>query len=239
MKSSAKVVDFESGLDLQQNEENVLVTPRTRANPAATVTTENVVQSRPPRFRFRSIFESMGLVAPPVSELEQERHREVLQQLRASGALKGTHPAKDTVAVGHPEFAAMLEKYDTNHDGNIDAEEVNAVLTELNNRKQQSDLLKKILLFAFVFLLMLLISNTLLTVWMIKLTKDVYVDDSSSGMVSSKGDMLKTEKPKFYTSISSLTSLPAGALDSITRMTFTTVDGGVYNLMVNGKNFLY
>jgi hypothetical protein len=236
MKSSSKVVDFESGLDLQQNEENMLVTPRTRANPAATVPTEIVAQART-RFRFRSILESIGLVSPRVSELEQERHREVLQQLRAAGALKSLHPAKDTVAVGHPEFAAMIEKYDTNHDGNIDAEEVHAVLIELNHRKQQADLLKAILLFAFAFLLILLIANALLTVWMIKLTKEVYVDDSSSGMVSSKGDMLKTEKPKFYTSISSLTSLPAGALDSITRMTFTTVDGGVYNLMVNGKNF--
>jgi hypothetical protein len=221
MQSSTNVVDFESGLALQPIEENMLVTVATQA------------QAQQLGFRFRSIFEAIGFATPPVAQLEQERHREVLQQLRASGALRGIPPANEIVAVGHPEFAAMLEKYDTDHHGIIDAEEVNAVLTELNARKQQSYLLKKILLSAFAFLVFLLISNTLLTVLMIKMTKDVYIDNNS--LVSSKGDMLKTEKPKFYTSISSLTSLPAGALDAITRMTFTTVDGGVYNLMVNGK----
>jgi hypothetical protein len=182
---------------------------------------------------FDSVPFSRRSVSLPHLFLEQERHREVLQQLRASGAHRGIPPTKEIVAVGHSEFEAMLEKYDTDHHGNIDAEEVHAVLTELNTRKQQSDLLKKILWGAFAFLVFLLISNTLLTVLMIKMTKDVYIDNNS--MVSSKGDMLKTEKPKFYTSISSLTSLPVGALDAITRMTFTTVDGGVYNLMVNGK----
>jgi hypothetical protein len=205
MQSSTNVVDFESGLALQPIEENMLVTVPTEHDNAAQAQQQL-------GFRFRSIFEAIGFATPPVSQLEQERHREVLQQLRASGALRGIPPTKEIVAVGHPEFAAMLEKYDTDHHGNIDVEEVHAVVTELNTRKQQSDLLKKILWGAFAFLVFLLISNTLLTVLMIKMTKDVYIDNNS--MVSSKGDMLKTEKPKFYTSISSLTSLPAGALHS-------------------------
>jgi hypothetical protein len=187
-----------------------------------------------PESRFRSLLETIGFATPPVSQVEKERQLEVLQQMRETGALKGISARRaSVVAVGNPEFAKALEKYDTNGDGHIDTDEINAVFTELNNRKHQTDLLKKILAFAGVFLVLLLVFNSLLTVWMIKLTKDVYIADDS--MVSSKGDMLKTEKPKFYTSISSLTSLPAGALDAITRMTFTTVDGGVYNLMVNGK----
>jgi hypothetical protein len=229
MTSRDLMVDFESGLALQQIEENIVVTP----SAVATDNAAQPVQAAQSGFRFRTILEAIGFATPPVSQLEEERHRKVLQQLRASGALKGIHPAKDIVAVGHPEFAELLEKSNTNGNGHIDAEEVNAMLTELNARKQQSDLLKKLLLFAFAFLAFLLIANTLLTVLMIKMNKDVFIQDDS--LVSSKGDMLKTEKPKFYTSITSLTSLPAGALDSISRMTFTTVDGGVYNLMVNGK----
>jgi hypothetical protein len=234
MRSSSKVLDFEAldgnALDDNnslQNEEIMQASVRPKTPPAS----ENAASHSP--FRFRSLLESIGVASPPVSQLEKERQLEVLQQLRDNGALKGVPASRATVAVGDPEFAKMLEKYDTNGDGQIDADEINALLTDLNNRKQQTYLLKKILGGAFLFLVFLLIFNSMLTVWMIQLTKDVYIDDNS--MVSSKGDMLKTEKPKFYTSISSLTSLPAGALDAITRMTFTTVDGGVYNLMVNGK----
>lgn len=166
-------------------------------------------------------------------EQQKNHHRQVLQRLRASNVLKAP-TSLDEIAVGHPEFAALLDKYDANNDGEIDGEELVAVLQELKDKKRQTDYLKYGLGFSLLFLCVLLLSNALLTVWMIKLTKEVYVDDSSDGLISSKGNMLKTEKPKYYTSISSVTSLPAGALDSISRMTFTTVDGGVYNLLVNG-----
>lgn len=177
----------------------------------------------------------VGAVPSTVDQEKRQHYLNMLKSLRDSGTLKGSQNL-DTLAISSPEFLALLEKYDTNRDGHIDSEEIAAVLNDLKSRKQQTDLLKTILCGAFAFLIILLISNTMLTVWMIQLTKDVYVnDDDSTSMVNYKGDMLKTDKPKFFTSISSITRLPASALDAITRMTFTTVDGGVYNLLVNGE----
>lgn len=138
------------------------------------------------------------------------------------------------------DLLLVLEKYDTNGDGVIDAEEMTVMLNDFKSQKQQSNVLKKVVAGAFLFLIALLICNTFLTLWVIKLTQEVYVDDDTTSMVNSHNEMLKTDKPKFYTSISDLTMLPASALDSITRMTFTTIDGGVYNLLVNGKSvFVY
>eukprot|EP01040_Poterioochromonas_malhamensis_P015446 gene15446-17284_t len=179
--------------------------------------------------RFMQFF---GLAPSPLDIARREKYREMLEEMRATGPLKGNR-AIDT-AVANPKFLKMLEKYDTNGDGVIDAEEMTVMLNDFKSQKQQSSVLKKVVAGAFLFLIALLICNTFLTLWVIKLTQEVYVDEDTTSMVNSNNEMLKTDKPKFYTSISDLTMLPASALDSITRMTFTTIDGGVYNLLVNG-----
>ncbi len=187
---------------------------------------------------FQRWMQSWGLAASPLQIERRERYREMLEEMRTTGTLKGNR-AIDT-AVANPKFLKMLEKYDTNGDGVIDAEEMTVMLNDFKSQKQQSNVLKKVVAGAFLFLIALLICNTFLTLWVIKLTQEVYVDDDTTSMVNSHNEMLKTDKPKFYTSISDLTMLPASALDSITRMTFTTIDGGVYNLLVNGKSvFVY
>ncbi len=177
--------------------------------------------------------EFFGFAPSPLDLARREKYREMLEEMRATGPLKGNR-AIDT-AVANPKFLKMLEKYDTNGDGVIDAEEMTVMLNDFKSQKQQSSVLKKVVAGAFLFLIALLICNTFLTLWVIKLTQEVYVDNDTTSMVNSNNEMLKTDKPKFYTSISDLTMLPASALDSITRMTFTTIDGGVYNLLVNGK----
>eukprot|EP01040_Poterioochromonas_malhamensis_P013485 gene13485-14833_t len=176
--------------------------------------------------------EFFGFAPSPLDLARREKYREMLEEMRATGPLKGNR-AIDT-AVANPKFLKMLEKYDTNGDGVIDAEEMTVMLNDFKSQKQQSSVLKKVVAGAFLFLIALLICNTFLTLWVIKLTQEVYVDNDTTSMVNSNNEMLKTDKPKFYTSISDLTMLPASALDSITRMTFTTIDGGVYNLLVNG-----
>lgn len=181
--------------------------------------------------------DSVGFAQLPVEEKELERRRELVNDLKKKGSFKGTGVLKiDDIILRHPEFASALEKFDTNQDGQIDTDELVDVLADLSNRKQQVELFKKLFGFSVIFLLVLLLCNTLLTVWMLKLNKDVYVDSSSNSLTSSNGEILKSEKPKFYTSIAGISSLPAAALDSITRLTFTTVDGGVYNLLVDGKS---
>jgi hypothetical protein len=179
---------------------------------------------------FRGLFN-----ADVVSEEEKARNLEILRDLRARGALKGTPMLIDEIAAGHPELAALLSQYDANNDGHIDVDEVIRVLTDLKQRKSDVDLLKKIILGGLLFLVILLISNSLLTVWMIQLTRNIYVDDDNVALVNANDEMLKTDKPRFYTSLSELTLLPPAALNAITRMSFTTTDGGVYNLLVEGK----
>lgn len=186
---------------------------------------------------FQRLMRSMGLVPSPLDIARREKYREMLEEMRATGPLKGNR-AIDT-AVANPKFLKMLEKYDINGDGVIDAEELTVMLNDFHSQKQQSSVLKKVVAGAFLFLIALLICNTLLTFLVIKLTQEVYVDNDTTSMVNSNNEILKTDKPRFYTSISDLTRLPAAALDSITRMTFTTIDGGVYNLLVNGKRFSF
>ncbi len=188
--------------------------------------------NEPKSFKQRFL-EFFGFAPSPLDLARREKYREMLEEMRATGPLKGNR-AIDT-AVANPKFLKMLEKYDTNGDGVIDAEEMTVMLNDFKSQKQQSSVLKKVVAGAFLFLIALLICNTFLTLWVIKLTQEVYVDNDTTSMVNSNNEMLKTDKPKFYTSISDLTMLPASALDSITRMTFTTIDGGVYNLLVNGK----
>jgi hypothetical protein len=232
MNRSTKV-DIERALEVIEKQDsahpvpNVGVLPPVMSNVQETVTLS----------RFASIFEKIRFFRDPSSSsAEKERHRQAIKKLRVAGVFKGIPAPKiEAIAEGHPVFAEMLAKYDTNNDGEIDQHELSDLLHDLSARRQQNEWLKKLLVFAGVFLLILLVSNSLLTVWMIKLTKEVYVDNGSNGMISSKGDMLKTEKPKFYTSISSITSLPPTALEAITHMTFTTVNGGLYSLMVTGK----
>eukprot|EP01040_Poterioochromonas_malhamensis_P016299 gene16299-18472_t len=187
--------------------------------------------NEPKSFKQRFL-EFFGFAPSPLDLARREKYREMLEEMRATGPLKGNR-AIDT-AVANPKFLKMLEKYDTNGDGVIDAEEMTVMLNDFKSQKQQSSVLKKVVAGAFLFLIALLICNTFLTLWVIKLTQEVYVDNDTTSMVNSNNEMLKTDKPKFYTSISDLTMLPASALDSITRMTFTTIDGGVYNLLVNG-----
>jgi hypothetical protein len=136
---SAKVVDFEAadGCDLSQGEQNMESLdsgdlPQSKYEVAVVSPRERPKENGS---RLHSIFVKIGLATSTATPLQKERHREVIKELRATGALKGVHGIDEHV-VGHPVFAAMLEKYDTNHDGQIDAEEITAVVKEMNEKKQ-------------------------------------------------------------------------------------------------------
>ena len=82
--------------------------------------------------------------------------------------------------------------------------------------------------------MLLLLINGLLTAWVIELTKDTKVSDEGGLTSVSSSELLKTEKPRYYTTLTDLTSLPASALNSLNRLSFTTSDGGVHNYEVQG-----
>ncbi|KAK0330199.1 hypothetical protein LTR94_033784, partial [Friedmanniomyces endolithicus] len=85
--------------------------------PSSTGTDSGTSKSFKQRF-----LEFFGFAPSPLDIARREKYREMLEEMRATGPLKGNR-AIDT-AVANPKFLKMLEKYDTNGDGVIDAEEM-------------------------------------------------------------------------------------------------------------------
>jgi len=136
-----------------------------------------------------------------------------------------------------PEVQKLLQKYDRNGDGEFSVEEVSYILNDVIRKKKQFKLMQYGLTVAALLLVILLVANTLLTLWMLKLMKVVDTSNDKNYLTNTKGDLVVTDKPVYYVTIGDLPSLPSEALDALTHLSFSTVDGSQHNYLVHGTRF--
>ena len=133
-----------------------------------------------------------------------------------------------------PDLVKLLEKYDTNGDGELSVEEISRVFNDIVIKKKVFNTMKSVIVFTVILVLILLGSNTLLTLWMLKLTKVVNTNSNNNYLTNTKGDVVITDKPVYYVTIADLPLLPSAALDALTRLSFSTEDGSLHNYVVKG-----
>lgn len=167
-----------------------------------------------------------------LTEEEKQKRLNALHKAKEHGGKQLKHI--DDNIIFDSRYSDALLAYDKNGDGELDVDEILQIHQDMNHRKEQADLLKKILAGVILALLMLLLINGLLTFWVIKLTKDTKVSDDNGLTSTTSAELLKTEKPRYYTTLTDLPKLPAAALNSLNRLSFTTSDGGVHNYEVQG-----
>ena len=129
-----------------------------------------------------------------------------------------------------------LSKYDKNHDGKLNVDEIEGIVTDLVQDQKYIVFLKHLISGLFVMLIILLVSQTLLTNWLMEVNKETEVDSSSNTLVTVGGDSaVITEKPRYYIGVTDVPSLPTSALNSLNELSFTTTDGSLHNYVVAGK----
>jgi hypothetical protein len=133
-----------------------------------------------------------------------------------------------------PALFKLLEKYDANGDGELNIEEISRVFNDIVMKKKNFNTMKFVLIFTVMMVVILLGSNTLLTLWMLKLTKVVSTNSSNKYLTNLNDDLLATDKPVYYVTIADLPLLPSAALDALSRLSFTTEDGSLHNYVVKG-----
>ena len=84
--------------------------------------------------------------------------------------------------------------------------------------------------------MLLLLINSFLTYWVIEMSKETTTD--SDRFTNMNGDLLIVNSPSVYVSLLDLALLPVDGLDKLARLSFQTVDGAVYNVLVAGAKFL-
>eukprot|EP01031_Cornospumella_fuschlensis_P033917 gene33917-41047_t len=168
------------------------------------------------------------------SSLDEDEKKRRLEKLQASGAVppKGFTITDEMLA--DPRLTEALKLHDNNHDGILDSAEIQRVLNDLTDRKKQISLLKVIIGIATLVVFVLLFCNTLLTWWMIELTRDTKVSNDNSLQATSSREMVKTDKPRYYTSLADITNMPSSALNALNRLSFTTEDANFHNYEVLG-----
>jgi len=136
-----------------------------------------------------------------------------------------------------PDIIALFKQYDTNGDGELDDEEMARVIHKLISKKRQATYLKYTIGGLLLLVIIHLISNTLLTLWMLRVTKVIDINNGNNYLTSTNGNLVSTDSPRYYTLLTDIPSLPPKALNSLTRISFTTVDSSLHNYDVMGTHF--
>lgn len=135
----------------------------------------------------------------------------------------------------NPKLIKLLKKYDNDGNGELDMKELAMIFGDLAKRRHQVHVMRRVIAFAVLLVIILLVANTLLTLWMLKVTQVVSTTNDNNYLTNRKGDLVVTDKPRYYVSISDLSSLPPKALNALTRLSFATVDGSLHNYDVQGN----
>jgi len=136
-----------------------------------------------------------------------------------------------------PEIIALFKQYDTNGDGQLDDEEMARVIQQLISKKRQNVYMFYVISGLLLLVIVHLTSSTLLTLWMLRVTKILDINNSNNYLTSTNGNLLATDSPRYYTLLTDIPSLPPKALNSLTRISFTTVDTSLHNYEVMGTQF--
>ena len=207
--------------DADQTQQKIAANDNATVNAAPAASGVTNVYALPPHGKIEKL-----------SEDEKQKRLQALLKAKEQNAKQLKHI--DENIIFDSRYAEALKNYDANGDGQLDVEEILLIHNDLNRRKEQNNLLKRVVGVVLVALILLLLINGLLTSWVIKLTKDTKVNDDNGLTSTSSNQLLKTEKPRYYTTLTDLTKLPAAALNSLNRLSFTTADGGVHNYEVQG-----
>jgi hypothetical protein len=172
---------------------------------------------------------------PQHAETDKSQRLELLQKFQSSGSLRGGL-LDNPDDVYSPKLAAIFEQFDTDGDGELDMNEIAAIIQTLNEGRKKVYFFKRVAAVAVLAFVVLLVVNTFLTLWMLQLTKEVHVDSKTNAMTGGKDNaMLLTDGPRAYTLITDIPGLPTIALNSLNRLSFVTTDAGVHNYLVQGE----
>lgn len=129
----------------------------------------------------------------------------------------------------------MLRKYDKDNDGVINVDEIEDIVTDLIHDENKVEMLKWVVGGVIAVLLILLLSQSLLTAWLLELSKETKVGDNNELVVNGGGDAtVVTEKPRFYVTVADIPLLPISALNSLNQFSFATSDGALHNYEIAG-----
>ena len=172
-----------------------------------------------------------------VPEAEVEDIEEKVDAILNSGLLPTSTTEKSIAQFLNedPKLIKLLKRYDVDGNGEFDMKEISNIMNDLIKRKEQVHLMRKVVAFAVILILFVLASNTALTLWMLNITKVVEVNNARHYLTDRSGNLVVTDKPRYYVSISDLPSLPPKALNALSRLSFVTTDGSLHNYDVQGN----
>jgi hypothetical protein len=182
----------------------------------------------------------VAIESPPAHNSLEQDNNDFLNEVKNDPAVKGAERDEDQHSVNIAdlgEFKHIAKRFDGDKNGLLDGHEVATLLREFAGKDLAIYYMKWAIVGSFIVVVILLISQTLLTTWVVELTKETRVTNSY-GLVdsSSAKRMVATEQPRFYTLLSDIPNLPTVALNSLSQLSFTTVDGSFHVYSVSGTS---
>lgn len=144
------------------------------------------------------------------------------------------NPAQGGKKRQNRKLRETLQKYDADKNGVIDVNEIEDIVQDLIEDHNKVEVLKWIVGGVFVVLCLLLLSQTLLTAWLLEITKETKVGDNNELVAADGTATVITEKPRYYITVPDIPALPISALNSLNEISFSTVDGALHNYRIGG-----
>jgi hypothetical protein len=175
----------------------------------------------------------LGIFA--MSQSESREYDLVVQNRDPSRPSLHDENDNDAPTLGIAADKSCLRVLDKDGDGRIDQEELVNFVKGHQAIVREKDLLMKFLIGLFSLLIVFAAVICVGTWLIVDLTKEVAVNDDDNVLRGGKGDnMVVTDNPRYYTTLSDIALLSPAALNSLQRLSFVTEDGKSHNYMIEG-----
>jgi hypothetical protein len=134
---------------------------------------------------------------------------------------------------------SLVRGLDKDGDGNIDEKELERFVQGHQIVLQERTMLRKFLIVLIGVLLVFAVVICAGTYVVIEMTKEIGVESDDNVLRGGKNEnMVVTDNPKYYTTLSDIPLLSPEALNALQRLSFVTQDGQSHNYAVQGDSLL-
>lgn len=132
---------------------------------------------------------------------------------------------------------SILQALDKDGDGNIDEKELLSFVRGHQIVLQERTMLRKFLIVLIGVLFVFAIVIIAGTYVVVEMTKEIGVESDDNVLRGGKNEnMVVTDNPRYYTTLSDIPLLSPEALNALQRLSFITQDGQSHNYAVQGKS---
>jgi hypothetical protein len=141
----------------------------------------------------------------------------------------------NSVPKGISASNSVVRDLDKDGDGNIDEKELERFVQGHQIVLKERTMLRNFLIVLIGVLLVFAVVICAGTYVVIEMTKEIGVESDDNVLRGGKNDnMVVTDNPRYYTTLSDIPQLSPEALNALQRLSFVTRDGQSHNYMVQG-----